>query len=205
MLNDKKYESLNSAVLDIVSKNENLYEKQLQDLYGKYLNESRDDARTLDDFSGEREIVQTLMKDPKIKRHVSQFGKSPLYFDGGDLILLDQTVMSDLSDRTGYRTDVSIGDLKKKILKMSAPAGKAGKAGSATEKVGKFQVSMPSETRLIIPADDKDAAAIKRMHNAGKGINVRIMKRKDGNKVYVDFKKDIKEKDQFLNSLKNMK
>ena len=120
MLNDDKYESLNSAVAEIVSKGEDLRAKQLQDQYG--LNESRDDKMTLDQFPTRPEVIKTLMKDSKIKSHAKKFSdaysflklKDVINMDGNDLVFFDKTVAS-------FNSKVSIGDVKKQILKIPAP------------------------------------------------------------------------------------
>ena len=49
--------------------------------------------------------------------------------------------------------------------------------------------------------DAADEATIKKLHNARKGVMVRVMKRSSGGKVCIDFTKDASEIDQFKKDL----
>jgi len=48
-------------------------------------------------------------------------------------------------------------------------------------------VDYKTDTRTIVTADDEKAKELKKKYH-GKGTKVRIMKRKSGNKVYIDSK-----------------
>lgn len=166
--------------------------------------EGFNDKSTIDQFSSSSQIIQILMKDPAIKKHV---GKDNLYFDDANLVYGDNTVKTILGDR-GWDYKTSIADLKKLILKMPSEddhkkLNARAKPKADEAKIGKFIVKLPKEfggvhgapnvkmsnPRAIIDADDKEALMIKKLlHNPKETVTVRIMKRKDGNKVYVDSK-----------------
>jgi len=176
------------------------------------------DTSTLSDFESETEIIAHLVKDPKIKAHTG--GEKNLYFDGAQLVFGDVTVANNLVFNDGFSTKVKLGDLKKMILQTPSlnnqKAGKARPAGK--QKIGKFDVEIPTQLsgirgsnakdlaapRLIITANDAEANAIMAMRDATKGIKVRIMKRSGGNKVYVDFVKSPAEVDGFISRLEKM-
>jgi len=176
------------------------------------------DTSTLSNFESETEIIAHLVKDPKIKAHTG--GEKNLYFDGAQLVFGDVTVANNLVFKDGFSTKVKLGDLKKMILQTPSlnnqKAGKARPAGK--QKIGKFDVEIPTQLsgirgsnakdlaapRLIITANDAEANAIMAMRDATKGIKVRIMKRSGGNKVYVDFVKSPAEVDGFISRLEKM-
>jgi len=187
--------------------------KTLKDLRGYMSLYERNDRATLDDFGSEIEITKLLMKDPKIKKHV---GKSGLYFDGGDLVFGDKTVQSGAL----FSPKFSIGDMKKKILGMpSKAAAEPAKPKAGETQVGRFIAKLPKEMagvlgnaptalenpRAIIFANDEDAKMLKStLHNTKAGIKVRIMKRKNGNQVYIDVK-DAETLDSVLDRVSKMK
>ena len=64
MLENKKYESLHSAVLEVVSKNEDLRQKELKERYEKYGN-LQEKAQKYNDIL---DVINALDKIPKAKR-----------------------------------------------------------------------------------------------------------------------------------------
>ena len=167
-------------------------------------NKINEDKRTLDDFAGGIEIVKAILKDSRVKKHLKalKMRNNDIYFDGGDLVLVDKTIASNLLSADGFDYKTSIDDLVKKILNVPVPK-KPKKSGSGTgDEINGMSYSNESDTRIVFTADDSEAKKLK--DNKVSNVTVRIMKRKNGNKVYVDAKnKDgIKE---FLTKLKGEK
>ena len=63
MLNDKKYESLHSAVLEVVSKNEDVRQKEINERYGKYALQEKAQK-----YSNIVDVIGALDDMPKAKR-----------------------------------------------------------------------------------------------------------------------------------------
>ena len=193
--------------------------KTIQEQIKDILNENNltsifeiNDSSVSADFNNSRDIIKYILKDKKIKDHV---GKDNLYFDDADLVFIDKTVPlgKELVADFGWDIDVTMKDLKKSILSMPGPKPKP-KVDQT--KIGKFNVKLPKEMagvlgnkptklenpRAIVDADDNDSKIIKKnIHNAKEGIKVRIMKRKTGNKVYIDGK----DPESFFKSLEKLK
>jgi len=121
----------------------------------------------------------------------------------------------------GWDVDITMADLKKMILKMpkivvTPSKGSPRKAGKQT--VGKFVVSIPTQVggvhgagaqdlenpRVVIDASPEDSVEIKKLHDKKGGVEIRVMKRAKGNKVYVDFKKGA-DVSVFLDTLEKIK
>ena len=184
-----------------------------------FMAEAFTDRSTPADFDSQTDITAYLLKDRNVKTHV---GKAGLYFDDADLVFGDKTVAKDLIGSHGWDPDVTMAELKKKILAM--PSYKATKdaqnvsraAKPGQDHIGRFDVKLPTQVsgthgskafgldkpRIIVDVKDAaDEAAIKKLHNARKGVMVRVMKRSSGSKVYIDFTKDASEIDQFKKDL----
>ena len=187
--------------------------------YKRLMNEAKQNDKSVTaDFDRELDITAYLKKDPKIKAHG---GKDNLYFDGGALVFGSKTVQTDLISDDGWDVDITMADLKNMILKMpkivvTPSKGSPRKAGKQT--VGKFVVSIPTQVggvhgagaqdlenpRVVIDASPEDSVEIKKLHDKKGGVEIRVMKRAKGNKVYVDFKKGA-DVSVFLDTLEKIK
>ena len=171
--------------------------KQLiETMIGDYLEENN---TSLDQFSDSDDIIKAILKDGSVKEKLKKlrYKNSDLYFDDVDLVLYDKTIAKNLLGRSGWDHKTTINDLVKKITSLPEPK----KSGSGTgNTAGDMQYSKESDTRVVFSVNDEDANKLKKKHDAKKGIKVRIMKRKNGNKVYIDTK-NLETMNNFLNNL----
>lgn len=116
----------------------------------------------------ERQIKSALKKDADdhVKKHLNG-----AYLDGGDI------VHSNSSKTMGsINKDTTMGQLRQQVH---------GHIHKHFASKNLDKIIHPEPTRSIVSASDEEAQDIKKnFHN--KNTQVRIMKRKDGNKVYLD-------------------
>lgn len=124
----------------------------------------------------------TMMFDPKyilraLRKIVSPETKKALAGAYTD----DNAIVHGKTNKTMARMELNmtLSELAKDIEKWTKANIKPMKPKGAIDR--------QSPTRAIIATDDKKAVQLKKsIHNARAKINVRIMKRKDGAKVYID-------------------
>ena len=147
--------------------------------FNEFITENKTDSKTtMDYFNSEQEILGAVKKIAVVAKAAKKYG---LYFDDADLVLGDVTVKTNVLGPDGFDPDTSVGDLQKAVI---AQLKKLEKPAAASSKAGNFNMTRPNDNRIIIDASDEEAAKIKKL--SSKDAKVRIMKRKNGNKVYVD-------------------
>ena len=121
-----------------------------------------------------------------------ELGRDPgkPYMDDDALVLGSETVLT-------VKDNTTVADMKKAI---AAWVGKNAKAGPDQAKVGRFNITLPTELggvlgnkatklekpRAVLKTDVDSAKEIQKVVK-GKGVKFRMMKRKDHVAVYLDF------------------
>ena len=69
MLDDKKFQSLHSAALEVVSKNEDLRQKELEDRYGKYATEQKSEELQESIFTRAKNVLSRIKNKDLIDQY----------------------------------------------------------------------------------------------------------------------------------------
>ena len=169
---------------------------------------SIDEARVKDNHrwnaNDEIATMNFIYKDFK-----KELGRDPgkPYMDDDHLVVGSDTVLR-------VKDNTSVADMKKAV---AAWIGKNAKPAPDEAKIGRFNVKLPTELKGVLGQNaaklDKPRAVLKtdldsakeiRTVTKGKGVKFRMMKRKDGVAVYLDFD-DGKIMKDALDKMKKMK